>query len=115
MSLKNKYSAGEGWSSDLAGEWGVQSSLTAGTSDDVTNTAHLSLNGGIMQLGLYSASDFYFSFNSDGGDINTSNDLICPGGTLMFIRVPRGVSGAISFNALAVSASSSTSVRVVTI
>lgn len=100
MSSKTGVTANEGWSTDIFGEWSVSSSITAASNADNTNTVHTALGSSTTQVGLYADGDISFGFTTVDTDINTSNDMILPGSTLTFIRVPRGIGKTVVLNIL---------------
>ena len=84
------------------GIWDVNSAENTGSNADVTNTVHLTVSGA-TQLGVYSAGDIYFNFSESETDCNTSNDMVLPGNTLLFLTVPKGLGNTIYFNHLSTS------------
>jgi len=82
------------------GVWTVNTAAATGSNADVTNTIHLDVSGA-AQLGIYAANSIHFKFSADAGsDCNTSNDLIIPATTLIFITVPQGLGSTVYFNHL---------------
>tara|TARA_R100001082_G_scaffold53950_1_gene29495 strand:+ start:4837 stop:5172 length:336 start_codon:yes stop_codon:yes gene_type:complete len=92
MANLQKFRAHESLNVETAGEWQVQSAVTAdadGVAVDV---------GSYHQVHLMSDNDFYFTFNTTGtdSDINTSNDLYLKGGdTIYTLKVPRGLGNSV--------------------
>ena len=70
----------------------VQSAGTAGSSADVTNTTHHTLDGRhIRQIMVYSATQLYFNFTIADTDVSAANDLIIEQNTLTVLNVPHGL------------------------
>ena len=92
MSNIQKFRAHESLNMESAGDWQVQSAVTAdadGVAVDVTS---------YHQIHLLTDKDIYFTFNTTGtdSDINTSNDLYLKGGdTIYTLKVPRGLGNAV--------------------
>ena len=88
MANIQKFRSHESLGIDSAGDWKVQSVVTAdadGVAVDCT---------GFHQVHLMSDNDFYFTFNTTGtdSDINTSNDLYLKGGdTIYTLKIPHGI------------------------
>jgi hypothetical protein len=77
------------------GSWTVIGAVThSGTATG--NTVHVDVSA-YHQIGIYSAVDIYFNFGSGpevvdaGTDCNTSNDLVIPADTLIFLQIPLGM------------------------
>ena len=92
MANIQKFRAHESLNIESAGDWQVQSAVTAdadGVAVDVTS---------YHQIHLLTDKDIYFTFNTTGtdSDINTSNDLYLKGGdTIYTLKVPRGLGNAV--------------------
>ena len=92
MAQIQKFRAHESLNIESAGDWQVQSAVTAdadGVAVDVTS---------YHQIHLLTDKDIYFTFNTTGtdSDINTSNDLYLKGGdTIYTLKVPRGLGNAV--------------------
>ena len=92
MANIQKFRAHESFNIESAGDWQVQSAVTAdadGVAVDVTS---------YHQIHLLTDKDIYFTFNTTGtdSDINTSNDLYLKGGdTIYTLKVPRGLGNAV--------------------
>ena len=89
-----KYRSYESLNIESAGNWQVQSAVTAdsdGVAVDVTS---------YHQIHLLTDKDIYFTFNTTGtdSDVNTSNDLYLMGGdTIYTIKVPKGLGNVVHF------------------
>lgn len=109
MANLQKHRAHESLNIESAGDWKVQSAVTAdddGVAVNVTN---------YHQVHLISDNDFYFTFNTTGtdSDINTSNDLYLKGGdTIYTLKVPRGL-GDLIYLIMERKGSSDATVRVI--
>ena len=116
MADLHKRSVQESLNVDISAGWSVKSAITAGTNAATTNTVHYTVGATASQLGVYSAGNIYFNFStstsSTNGDCNTSNDLIIPGNTTFFLKVPRGLGATVYFNALS-ETSAAKAVRIV--
>jgi hypothetical protein len=92
MANIQKFRAHESLNIESAGDWQVQSAVTAdadGVAVDVTS---------YHQIHLLTDKDIYFTFNTTGtdSDVNTSNDLYLKGGdTIYTLKVPRGLGNAV--------------------
>tara|TARA_R100000329_G_C7589967_1_gene209237 strand:- start:544 stop:879 length:336 start_codon:yes stop_codon:yes gene_type:complete len=92
MANIQKFRAHESLNIESAGDWQVQSAVTAdadGVAVDVTS---------YHQIHLLTDKDIYFTFNTTGtdSDINTSNDLYLKGGdTIYTLKVPRGLGSSV--------------------
>ena len=92
MANIQKFRAHESLNIESAGDWQVQSAVTAdadGVAVDVTS---------YHQIHLLTDKDIYFTFNTTGtdSDINTSNDLYLKGGdTIYTLKVPIGLGNAV--------------------
>ena len=92
MANIQKFRAHESLNIESAGDWQVQSAVTAdadGVAVDVTS---------YHQIHLLTDKDIYFTFNTTGtdSDINTSNDLYLKGGdTIYTLKIPRGLGNAV--------------------
>ena len=92
MANIQKFRAHESLNIESAGDWQVQSAVTAdadGVAVDVTS---------YHQIHLLTDKDIYFTFNTTGtdSDINTSNDLYLKGGDSIYtLIVPRGLGNAV--------------------
>jgi hypothetical protein len=85
-------------SAGFGGEWTVNTVAThSGTA--TVNTIHLDISKS-GQIGVYPAGPIYFNFSSSETDCSTSNDLVIPAGTLIFMTVPQGLGSTIYFNHL---------------
>ena len=85
-------------SAGFGGEWTVNSAATHnGTA--TTDTIHLDISKS-GQIGVYAAGSIYFNFSASTTDCNTSDDLVLPAETLVFITVPQGLGSTIYFNHL---------------
>ena len=88
MANIKKFRAHESLNIESAGDWQVQSAVTAdadGVAVDCTS---------YHQVHLTTDNDIYFTFNTTGtdSDINTSNDLYLMGGdTIYTLKVPKGL------------------------
>ena len=116
MADVHRQSVQESLNVDTSAGWSVKSAVTAGTNAATTNTVHYTVGATASQIGVYAAGNIYFNFStsvsSTNGDCNTTNDLIIPGNTTFFLKVPRGLGATVYFNAL--SATSATkAVRIV--
>ena len=109
------FSVADASSGGLGGSSGA--SITAAVSGNVTHTIHMDLAESTHQILIYSASDINFSFAISDLDIDPDIDLILPGGSLTSLAVPIGLkskdSDTIILNMQAVSASSTSVVRIV--
>lgn len=88
MADVQKFRAHESLAVESAGDWQVQSVVTADSDGVAVNVT------GYHQVHLMSDNDFYFTFNTTGtdSDINTSNDLYLKGGdTIYTLKVPHGL------------------------
>ena len=80
------------------GTWVVNSAAThVGTATG--NTVHVDVSES-GQVGIYAAGAIYFNFSASSTDCDTSNDLVIPAETLVFMTVPRGLGDTIYFNHL---------------
>ena len=92
MANLQKHRAHESLNIESAGDWDVQSAVTANNTGVAVNVSKY------HQIHLISDNDFYFTFNTTGtdSDINTSNDLYLKGGdTIYTLKVPRGLGDSI--------------------
>ena len=109
MANIKKFRAYESLNIESAGDWSVQSTVTADADGVAVNcTSH-------HQVHLMCDEDIYFTFNTTGtdSDINTSNDLYLKGGdTIYTLKVPRGL-GDIVYLIMERKGSSDSAVRVV--
>ena len=116
MADVHRQSVQESLNVDTSAGWSVKSAITAGTNAATTNTVHYTIGASASQLGVYSAGNIYFNFStstsSTDGDCSTTNDLVIPGNTTFFLKVPRGLGTTIYFNALSES-SATKAVRIV--
>ena len=98
MADLHTHSVQEALNATVGGKWTVASAGTAGSSADVANTTHKSLQSSTAMLGVYSAVEIYFNFTTSETNVNASNDLLIPANTNFFITVPRGLGNTIYFN-----------------
>ena len=88
MANIQKFRAHESLAIESAGDWQVQSAVTADADGVAVNCT------GYHQVHVMSDNDFYFTFNTTGtdSDISTSNDLYLKGGdTLYSLKIPTGL------------------------
>ena len=85
-------------SAGFGGEWTVNAAETHGGTAEA-NTIHLDVSKS-GQIGIYAAGQIYFNFSSSQTDCSTSNDLVIPAETLIFMTVPQGLGSTIYFNHL---------------
>jgi hypothetical protein len=85
-------------SAGFGGEWTVNAAATHGGTAEA-NTIHLDVSKS-GQIGIYAAGEIYFNFSSSQTDCSTSNDLVIPAETLIFMTVPQGLGSTIYFNHL---------------
>lgn len=114
MAEENKYSVRSAVNYDVSGGWTVQSAI------DISSQTHGSqtLRKDTRRIGVYADSAVYFRFDRQTTDtISTSNDLIIPGQTLTFIRVPEALKTArddqITFHCKQVTSTATESCRIV--
>ena len=116
MADVHRHSVQESLNVDTSAGWSVKSAITAGTNAATTNTAHYTIGSAASQIGIYSAGNMYFNFSisvsGTDGDCSTANDLIIPGSTTFFLKVPRGLGATIYLNVLSES-SATKAVRIV--
>ena len=92
MSNIQKFRAHESLAIESAGDWQVQSAVTADSDGVAVNCT------GYHQVHLMSDNDFYFTFNTTGtdSDVSTSNDLYLKGGdTIYTLKVPNGLGNGV--------------------
>tara|TARA_R100001129_G_scaffold174062_3_gene146119 strand:+ start:242 stop:577 length:336 start_codon:yes stop_codon:yes gene_type:complete len=94
MANLQKFRAHESLAVETAGDWKVQSTVTADSDGVAVNVS------GYHQIHLMSDNDFYFTFNTTGVDsgISTSRDLYLKGGdTIYTLKVPSGLGNTVYF------------------
>ena len=92
MANIQKFRAHESLNIESAGDWQVQSVVTADTDGVAVNVS------GYHQVHLMSNNDFYFTFNTTGtdSDISTTQDLYLIGGnTIYTLKVPQALGNTI--------------------
>jgi len=92
MANIQKFRAHESLNIESAGDWQVQSVVTADTDGVAVNVS------GYHQVHLMSDNDFYFTFNITGtdSDISTTQDLYLVGGnTIYTLKVPKALGNTI--------------------
>ena len=92
MANIQKFRAHESLNIESAGDWQVQSVVTADTDGVAVNVS------GYHQVHLMSNNDFYFTFNTTGtdSDISTTQDLYLIGGnTIYTLKVPKALGNTI--------------------
>jgi hypothetical protein len=98
MADLHKHSVQEALNATVGGVWTVSSADTAGSSADVANTIHKSLNPSTATIGVYSAVEIYFNFTTSEANVNDTDDMILPKNTLTFLTVPKGLGRTVYFN-----------------
>tara|TARA_R110000765_G_C18868838_1_gene600806 strand:- start:116 stop:451 length:336 start_codon:yes stop_codon:yes gene_type:complete len=91
MANLQKHRSHESLNVDSAAEWNVQTRLT------ISSQAHVASNvTNVSQIGIHSDSACHFRFDNLSSDtIVVNNDLQIPANTMVFLKVPQGISGDI--------------------